>query len=217
MVDYLKKTDFQKKKMARVSKLQNLVVSYCYKYLNRDEVFNHLDELTKRKKMRAMWNQLLILNKMYSIAVADLTSDMYIERRKIERLRDKLSDQTILNEEYKQVIDILDTLEVIGWKCGEAILNIAYTLRKLHMRLTENELRTSLSISEREWIEHCVESSKRKESERDLINILVVSQLGPRALSDQAMVAATHMMMSNPKSVLKAKLKAEQMFPALFN
>ncbi|CAJ1002241.1 hypothetical protein [Brevibacillus aydinogluensis] len=214
--EYIFKNRAFEKKVKKIASLQSFVVSYLYKYMDKEKMFKHMDDLTKRRKLRLMWTQLLILNKMYAIAVADLTTDIYTNRRYIERLRDKKKDQSLLASEYSWTLEMLETLETIGWLTGEAVLKIAYTLRELNIRLTSKELKTALSISDQAWSNHVNDCRKRKTHERDLINILIVSQVGPKELIHQSMVAASQMMLSNPKNLLKAKIKAEQMFPSLF-
>lgn len=219
MIEYrlLAKNRTLKKKMEKVTRLQSFVVSYCHKYMDKERMFkNYTDDLAKRRKLHMMWTQLIILNKMYAIAVADLVSVVYRNKRYIERYRDKMKDQALLSHEFKWNCDMLETLDTIGWQHGQSVLKIAYTLRDPSNKLTAKEIQAALSISEIAWEKHRRECKKQKVEEWDLIHIILVAQLGPSALSQQVMVAASDMVLSDPKNLQIAKHKAEQMFPQLF-
>ncbi|KQN96766.1 hypothetical protein [Paenibacillus sp. Leaf72] len=203
------------KRFLRLDRIQGLMLSFCHRHIDIEANLYEMNDIEKRQMQRRIWTQAIVIIKMYSFTVAEILDDIVLGLRYIERERIKSRDDNLLKSEYEWMDKQLDFMSDNGKYAGEAMLKVGYSLQALKVKLSPEEIKAALSISNWDWNNHVQISKCKKINERDIINLLLVTSKGPKVLVYHAYEAALTRTFSDEKIRGKMKVSAGYLFKEL--
>lgn len=200
------------KRMYKLQKIQKVMLSFCYRNIQEQTECNDIE---RRKAQRKLWTQAIIIIKMYSLTLADLIDDMVLTINWINRQQLRMQSEDYLLKEQEWLHKKLNQYYEDRTHAGEALLKVAYLLRSLKIKLTRLEIINTLSLSKMKWDKHVLICKDKKENERDIFNVLILSSVGPKQMTYQIMDAAIQGVLDNKQTRSKVVWNANTIFKGL--